>query len=44
MQMEYDQQDQRRQVMYDMDGNEILEDEYGNELEDVMDPEEYGQE
>ena len=36
--------DGQRQVLYDMDGNEILEDEYGNELGDVMDPEEYGQE
>ena len=33
----------QRQVLYDMDGNEILEDEYGNEMDDVMDPE-YGEE
>ena len=36
--------DGQRQVLYDMDGNEILEDEYGNELGDVMDPEEYERE
>lgn len=36
--------DGQRQVLYDMDGNEILEDEYGNELGDVMDPEAYGEE
>lgn len=32
------------EVAYDMDGNEILQDEYGNEMDDVMDPEAYGQE
>ena len=36
--------DGQRQVLYDMDGNEILEDEYGNEMGDVMDPEAYGEE
>ena len=44
MQAEYDQMDGQRQVLYDMDGNEILEDEYGNEMADVMDPEQYGEE
>lgn len=44
MQAEYDQMDGQRQVLYDMDGNEILEDEYGNEMGDVMDPEQYGEE
>ena len=43
MQAEYDQQDGEQHVLYDMDGNEILEDEYGNEMGDVMDPE-YGEE
>ena len=44
MQAEYDEMGGRRQVAYDMDGNEILQDEYGNEMDDVMDPEAYGQE
>ena len=44
MQMDYDMSGQGQQVLYDMDGNEILEDEYGNEMDDVMDPEDYGQE
>ena len=44
MQAEYDQDmDGKRQVMYDMDGNEILQDEYGPEMDDVMDPEDYDQ-
>lgn len=42
MQAEYDDMGGRRQVAYDMDGN--LQDEYGNEMDDVMDPEAYGQE
>lgn len=44
MQAEYDQMDGQRQVLYDMDGNEILQDEYGDEMADVMDPEQYGEE
>lgn len=44
MQRQYDAQmsGQGRRVLYDMDGNEILEDEYGQEMEE-MDPE-YDQE
>ena len=38
--MAQDMSGQGRQVLYDMDGNEILEDEYGAEMDDVMDPEE----
>lgn len=41
--MDYEMSGQGRQVLYDMDGNEIMEDEYGAEMDDVMDPE-YGQE
>ena len=44
MQAEYDEMGGKRHVAYDMDGNEILQDEYGNEMDDVMDPEAYGQE
>ena len=45
MQREYDEQmDGQRQVLYDEDGNEILADEYGEEMDDVMDPETYNEE
>jgi len=40
-QMANDMSGQGRQVLYDMDGNEILEDEYGAEIDQAMDPEEY---
>jgi len=39
-QMAQDMSGQGRQILYDMDGNQILEDEYGAEMDDVMDPEE----
>lgn len=49
MQMDYDQMEDGQKVLYDMDGNEILADEYGDEMADVMDPEaqaqmDYGEE
>ena len=45
MQADYDAQmsGHGRQVLYDMDGNEILEDEYGQEMDGAME-EGYGQE
>jgi len=39
-----DMSGQGRQVLYDMDGNEIHEDEYGAEMDNVMDPEDYERE
>lgn len=42
MQMEYDMRGRGQKVVYDMDGNEILEDEYGAEIDNVTNRSEMG--